>query len=406
MVRRFLSSLPLTDRITFSYEMWAAAAYGVFAGLGLPLITIMARKIGISVEGIMVMTTMQFVGAIFGILAGRLSDRLPPMSVYAWPTAVSRALIALLAFTRTPVGFFTVASLFYLVANLVGPPFARIMRSNYSDKNRARLMSILRIGVCVINTAVSAFVVLAIADETVYRWLFPVAAVFGMLSVVIFSRIKVRKIPGLPHKSAPVSFRGSVSVVGKNTAFVLFMGILMLCAGPDKLLIPIEPFRFSDELGITYRQVFILNLITTFFSIVGYYAWAKTLKRSNPFAVVFIVTILGAARTAVIAAAAQVPHLMPSAVFLGLANAGWDIAPLFCIIALADPENFSLYFGFHTTLVGIRGLVGPAVGTLLHSSGAMSASGIYWIVTVLTLAGGFSLAWFTRRLKRQSIITR
>lgn len=400
MLKRFLSKLPLTDRITFSIEMWASAFYGVFAGLALPLIPIMARKIGIGAEGIAVMITMQFVGSIFGVFVGHLSDTMPKMPLVVWPLVISRSIVALLAVFHTPAGFFVIASLFYLIANLSGPPFASIMRSNYGNENRSRLLSLLRIEVMVIAAVFSTLASVFLSDEKIFKWLFPVAAVFGVISTLIFGRIKVRRIPGLPHKSAPVSFRASLAVAGKNAAFMLFMGILMLCAAPDKLAIPIEPIKFVDELGIDYRQTtFILGTVVSAFSVAGYYLWAKALKRVSPFTVVSIITFLGAGRTAVIAAATHVMHLIPASIFLGLTNAGWDLAPLFCVIAIADPENFSLYFGFHTTLIGIRGVAGPAIGTLLFSTGAMSASAIFWMIAAFTAAGGIALAWFSRRLR-------
>ncbi len=400
MLKRFLSRLPLTDRITFSFEMWAALFYGIFAGLALPLVPIMARRIGIGAEGIAIITTMQFVGAVFGILAGHLTDRMPVMRLYAWPTAVGRALIAFLALFHTPTGFFIVACLYYLVVNLVGPPFARIMRSNYSDQNRGRLMGILRIEVMIIAAGCSSLVALFLSNDAAFKWLFPAAAVFGVLSTVTFGRIKVRRIPGMAERREPVSFRSSLSVAGRDIAFMLFMGILMLCAGPDKLAIPLEPIKFVDELGIDYRQTsFILGAVVSVFSIIGYYLCTKALKKVSPFTVVAVITILGAARTAVIAGATQVPHLVPASIFLGLTNAGWDLAPLFCMIALAKPENFSLYFGFHTTLVGIRGVAGPAIGTLLYSTGAMSVSGVFWMISIIGAAGGLAMAWFAYTFK-------
>jgi hypothetical protein len=281
------------------------------------------------------------------------------------------------------------------------------MRSNYSDANRSRLMGVLRIEAMAISAVCSVLVSPFLASDAAFRLLFPISGLAGALSALVFGRIKVRKIPGLERKSVPVTFRASLAVVGKNAAFILFMGILMLCAGPEKLTLPIEPIRFVDELGIDYRQTtFILGGVVSVFGIIGYYLWARMLKRRSPFAILAIVTLLGAARTAVIAAATDILHLIPASAFLGLINAGWDLAPLFCIIALAEPENFALYFGFHTTLVGIRGVAGPAIGTLLFSTGAMSAPAIFWMVSAFTAAGGIALAWFSRRLKRRPFITR
>jgi hypothetical protein len=329
------------------------------------------------------------------------------MPFVVWPAVVSRGILVLLAFVHEPTGFFVVSSLFYLVANLNGPAYAGIMLSNYGNENRGRLMGALRIEVMAIAAVCSSLAALFLANEAVFRWLFPVAGAFGVLGSLIFGRIKVRRIPGFSRTSAPISLRASLAIVGKNAAFLLFMGILLLCAGPDKLAVSIEPIRFVDELGIDYRGTsFILGTVVSVFSIIGYYLWARALRRMSPFAIVSIVALLGAARTAVIAAAVTLAWLIPAGALLGLANAGWDLAPLFCVIALADPVNFSLYFGFHTTLVGVRGVIGPAIGTLLYSTGALSASGIFWMISGLTAAGGLAMAWFSRRLKARPSMAR
>jgi hypothetical protein len=62
MLKGYLSRLPLTDRITFSRELWSGTFYGILTGIALPLVTIMARKIGVSTRAITAMVTMQFLG--------------------------------------------------------------------------------------------------------------------------------------------------------------------------------------------------------------------------------------------------------------------------------------------------------------------------------------------------------
>ena len=74
-LRVYFARLPLTDRITFSKEMQSSIAYGIFAGLALPLLPIVARTIGMSPAGITAMVTMQFIGSLFGIVVGRLVPR-------------------------------------------------------------------------------------------------------------------------------------------------------------------------------------------------------------------------------------------------------------------------------------------------------------------------------------------
>ena len=181
MLKGFLSRLPLTDRITFSRELVSGALYGVFVGIALPLVPIMARKIGMSTAAITAMVTMQFVGALFGVLLGHVAARRAKMPFVLWPNVVARGLIGLLAFARSPVFFLVVASAYNLLVNLTAPGYASIMRSNYSDAHRGRLMGNIRVLITIVAAVFSlaAGIVLA-RHEDIVRWLFPIAAVFGV----------------------------------------------------------------------------------------------------------------------------------------------------------------------------------------------------------------------------------
>lgn len=398
MLKTYFARLPLTDRITFAKELWAAVCYGAFVGLALPLIPIVARRIGMSPEGITAMVTMQFVGALFGVLLGHLADRRAKMPFVLWPSLIARALIGLLFIARTPVSYLIVVSLFNLMVNLGAPAYSSIMRTNYSDAYRGRLMGNIRIVIMTVSTILSACAAILLGvSEAIVRWLFLAAAVFGMLSALIFSRIRVRREPAFPT-SAPMSFVGSFRTVTRNAPFLLFMGILFLCATPDKLAVPLEPIWLVDFLRLGYSEAsLLLGTIVSMAGIAGYYLWAKALKRFNSFSVLAAVVFLFALRFASLGLARTSAQLLPMAILSGIVNAGWDLVPIFCIIALADKSNFSMYIGFNTTCFGIRGLIGPSIGTFLYSSGTLPLGGIFLMISMLLGVGGTSLWVFSRK---------
>jgi len=242
-----------------------------------------------------------------------------------------------------------------------------------------------------------------VRNEMLVQWLFPVAAAFGVTSSLAFNRIRVRKGPVLTAPAAgasfAVSFRSSLAVVRRNVPFLLFMGILIVCATPDKMSIPLEPIWLVDHLKIGYGDTsFLLGTVTSVASIVGYYAWARALRRMNSFTVLTGVVVVFAARYAAIALARSVNGLIPMSILTGIANAGWDLVPLFCMIAVADAESFSLSFGIHTTLFGIRGLVGPSIGTLLYSRGVLSLPGIFGLIAGVIGLGAVLMALFARSM--------
>jgi predicted MFS family arabinose efflux permease len=394
----FLSRLPLTDRITFFRELWSGSFYGVFAGIALPLVPIMARKIGMSPEAITAMLTMQFVGALSGVVLGHLAERRPKMPFVMWPNLAARSAVALLAFARHPTAFLVIASLFYFLLNVTGPAYSSIMRTNYSHANRGRLMGNIRIIIMIVSGAVSAAAGLAlIRNEEVVRWLFLVAGVFGVFSSLTFATIKVRRDPLSPSLAVPRPRGSPLRILAANRPLLVFLGVLVLCATPDKLSVPLEPLWMVDVLHIDYAQAsFVLGTVLYGASVAGYYIWARALKRTNSFTLLAVIVFVFAARYAAMALARTGSQLIPMSILSGLANAGWDLVPLFCILDLADAGSFTLAFGLHTTLFGIRGMIGPTLGTLLYSAG-VPLNVIFLGIAAVIAMGGVMMLRFGRR---------
>ena len=400
MLKGYLARLPLTDRITFSRELWSGTFYGIFAGIALPLVTIMARKIGMTTAAITAMVTMQFVGALFGVVLGHVAARRAKMPFVLWPNVAARGLVGLLAFARSPVFFLVIASLFFLLLNFSAPGYASIMRTNYSDPYRGRLMGNIRVLVTIVAALFSAASgIVLVRNEQIVRWLFLVAAAFGVAASFTFATIKVRRVPEQREGPRVSLARSGFRLLAGNRRLMIFFGVLFLCATPDKLAVPLEPVWMVDVLHISYGQAsFMLGSVVSLGSVAGYFIWARALKRTSSFTLLSFVSLVYACRFAAMALARTGGQLLPMSIFSGLANAGWDLVPLFCMITLSDPASFSLAIGVHTTLFGIRGLAGPWIGTLLYSSGALSLSAIFWLIAGLLAFGAVMMMLFARRV--------
>ncbi len=400
----YFARLPLTDRITFSKELQSAVCYGIFAGLALPLLPIVARTIGMSPAGITAMVTMQFVGSLFGIVVGRLVDRLPKMPFAVWPSLIARASLVCLAFVRTPGPYLVIVSFFYLLMNLNGPAYSSIMRTNYSDANRGRLMGNIRVVVVIVSGVFSAVGgLILVRNDHLVRWLFLVASACGVLANLAFSRIRVRRAPDLPASAPELPLKESLRIVRRNTPFMMYNALMFLCAFPDKLSIPLEPIWLVDDLHLDYAGAsFLLGTIVAVVSIGGYVLWARALRRWNSFAVLGLVVMAFAGRFVALGLARTPTQLIPMSIFSGLSNAGWDLVPIFCMIQVADPANFSLYIGLNTTLFGIRGLIGPSIGTFLYSSGLLPITGVFLLIGALIASGGVLLILYSGRLARDA----
>jgi predicted MFS family arabinose efflux permease len=406
MLRAYFSRLPLTDRVTHWWDLWASLAYGFFSGGCLTFLSIAARRVGVSGAGMALMLTMPYVGALSGILLGHLAERHGPMPFYLWPTLASRVALLALPLAKGPGGFLAVASAFHLLANLGSPSYASMMRSNFSDERRGRLMGNARVLIVAVAAGTSWAAGAALERwPDAWRWLFAAAAGIGIVSTLLFGRIRPRRwVPvGKPASGPPAraSLGASLGGLRHDGAFVGFLVIVFVCALPSKLAAALEPIRFVDELKIGWQDSgFVLGTVVSLVSVAGYLAWPRLLERFDPFTLLALVTALMATRFGVIAAATHPLHLIPASVLAGLTGGGWELVCLFCILRLADSDHFPLAMGLHTTLVGVRGLFGPGLGTWLYASNVLSLPAIFWLLAAVTLVGAAGLLWYAIRLRR------
>jgi MFS family permease len=414
MWKRYLSRLPPTDRATFVRDLPSGVLWGAGSGLVVPLVSVIARKLGMPTEIMAVMLAMPFAGSLFSMYIGHFTERRPKMPLVVWPGVLGRGLFLLVPFVRGPTGFFLIVSLFYLVISVMGPAYAAIMRSNYTDANRGRLMGDIRVAMMLVS-AISSWAggaILQAAPES-YRWLFPTAGVLGVLSLLVFGRIPVSRDragsggpPGSAHAPAEAhggtAFLSSLRHVGRDRDFLLFLGALFLCAFPDKMLVPLEPIRLVDELGVDYHSAgLILGTASSVAGIAGYWFWGRISRRGRPLGLFVAILAVMALRLPFFAMAGVPVHLIPWSVLGGFSGAGFDILLLLVILRLAAPERFTLSYGMNSTLVGVRGILGPILGTVLYANGLLTIAQVAWLATALTFAGIGCMALLDYSIRRR-----
>ena len=69
MLRAYFSRLPLTDRVTHWWDLWAGLATGVCNGGCIAFLSIAARRAGVSDAGMALMLTMPYLGALLMLAA-------------------------------------------------------------------------------------------------------------------------------------------------------------------------------------------------------------------------------------------------------------------------------------------------------------------------------------------------
>ncbi len=425
---RFLSRYSSEDRLTLSFDMPAAACVGVFNGLAVTFAGIIGRKIGLDSQMLAVLAISAYVGLFLNLWIGHLSSK---GHVEAWvliPGLVSRFLVAFALIGVSPWFYLGIMSVFNVVTNLSGPAYTSIMRTNYSDRHRGELMGYVRV-ILQVTTALSAAFAGWLMEVVPgsQHWLFPIASAFGIASSLLFFRVKVRPRTaqkGVAEDLVPrgrdagrdaaladvagradvagqkdaesAGFFDSLAELARDRPFMIYMAIYFVIGLPDKIVTPLEPIRFVDELGMSYAEAGIVQGTLPFVgALIGYLVYAKASKRTNPFLALIVAALLSSTRFLNTALAGSAMQLAPGAFLNGISNAGWDLIPVFSIMLFARGNKLGFYFGFHGMLIGLRGLVGPILGTWLYSGLGLRISTIYAIAFGIELVGtGFLVPYY------------
>lgn len=306
----------------------------------------------------------------------------------------------------------TTSGLFFLLASVIGTRVCytgivtlrtTVWQANYPRANRtmvagkiATVQSLVLVGV-----AFGIGQVMDINDQS-FRWVYPVAASFGLLGAWIYSRVRVKN-----HKSLLEQERNSadqVSILPWKTfsllkedipfakymscQFVLGVGNLMLTA--PLVVILADQFKL-DYLG----EILIMTIIPIMMIPLSTPLWAKLLNRTHILSFRSIHSwffVVSSVCMGLSISANYVTGLWIGAAIRGIAFGGGVLAWNLGHQDYASVEQSGRYMGLHVTLTGIRGLLAPAAGmglyTLLHSNGMTSGPVVFYVGAGLSALGG------------------
>ncbi len=72
-LERYFRGYPLSDRANIVYDGRAAACYGLFSGLALPLVGVIGRRMGMSPSMLALLMMSQFVGLVLNLWFGHVA---------------------------------------------------------------------------------------------------------------------------------------------------------------------------------------------------------------------------------------------------------------------------------------------------------------------------------------------
>jgi len=283
------------------------------------------------------------------------------------------------------------AIIYFMFLSLTGPAYNKIVQDVYPIGQRGKTMAVVRLGftfTLLIFSPIAGWLL----DQIGYSYLFPLGAVFGIGSVMALARMRIPE--GKNVSSGKRTQRSAWKILLQEKELWVYWLVLVIFGLGALIPITLIPIIQVDILKLTYSQIGLLTLaqnITWFF---GFYLSGRMVDR------------IGGLKTTQIGIFIHIIILLP---YLW-ARSGWGLIPAFLasglasaliemgfmngLMQLSKPDEIIHTSSIQSTVIGIRGLVGPYIGVWLAQIG-LSANAIIWISTVLLLVSFLLMFRFT-----------
>jgi Na+/melibiose symporter-like transporter len=256
-------------------------------------------------------------------------------------------------------------------------------------------MSFVRIGMtlAILVTTPLAGWLLDIFDHTV---VLPIIAIFGIISTLVFMRLKVDDAPiQVSGTQTKPTVREIVSEISKNRSFMLFL-ILNTLFGVGTLIgAPLYAVVQVNRLGLSYSEVGYLGLLQSITWLLGYFFWGNLVDKKGPIFVLVISMFCGALLPLGFMLADSFWWLVPAFIAQGLLLGGFDLGFTNTAMNLANRSRLEAYFASIHLVGGIRGIIVPLTTPVLISMQVSESTifglGVGFILVSMLLAIGIKI---------------
>ena len=278
-----------------------------------------------------------------------------------------------------------------------------IWQANYPRESRANIAG----KIATVQALVLASVGIGVGEamnqnEDAFRWVFPLAASFGIIGAWIYSKMSVdghrqllkdeRASPHLasvlPWKTFHLLLEDRPFAKYMSCQFIFGLGNLMLTA---PLVIILNKQYEMGYLG----SILIVTTVPILFVPLSVPFWSRLLDNMHVLTFRAIHSwffVLASICFAVSVATGSVVGLWIAASIRGIGFGGGVLAWNLGHQDYAPVEQSGRYMGLHVTLTGIRGLIAPAIGMFLYTyfqnQGEVGGPTVFIVGAVLSSIGG------------------
>ncbi len=350
----------------YSIDSRAFVFYGLFGGMVIPFISVVARKIGISSMGVTLITSLAMGSNLLTLVWIELLKNFSSFSLVMYAGIISRALFFLFLFYVSGPFYLIIVTLFYLISSISIPASVNLTRMIYPDEYRGRMMGYGRTEMA-IAWILSSTIAGKMMDHISFRYVYAIGAFFGVLAFLFYFPMRKFIKEEIIVKKVKFAIFSTFKDVFRDKHY-LYVNTLIFIAGFFNVIsFPLYPLYMVDILKLSNLEVGILSSIFSLVWSLSYFFSGRFLDKKGPVILLAINFLVSTIRPLSYLFAQNVYYLIPAAIIQGFAWASFDIAWIQLVIRFApNQEMLPKYSAAFTALIGIRGLIAPFFGTFLY----------------------------------------
>ncbi len=390
--RTLFGRLPESVRYNVRVEVIASVVYGLFFAGCLSFVPVVLRRLGASTGELAAYVTLSYLGLLLAPLTMPLLRNFSPLRLASGLWIIGRAFLLLTAFITQSVWMLVLTAIYWLAESLPGPAYARIMQQAYPAVYRGRAMSGIRVW-----AALSVLIATPLAgwalDRVGYQVLFPIAAIFGVLSIVIFARLRIDAPPDPPGKTYGLA--GLLPILRRDRTFLIYL-LALACYGFGGVMpLPLYPVIQVSRLQLSYTEIGYLGLAQSLCWMLGFLVWGRLLDSRGPLWVLRLSMGIAALVPFTYIWADSAWMLLPAFIAQGVLQGGFELGATNSAMYLAGSEHVVEYTALQTAMIGLRGMIAPFIGAALLGLG-VSENSVFALGTTLVLISCV-IVWRIRR---------
>jgi MFS family permease len=361
-----IGRLPAELRRNLWIETTAAIAYGVFFATALAFMPVVLRRLGASSTLLAIYTAQTYLGSVLSTLGLLLMRRRRPLTFATTCWLLSRSLLLATLLIAQAGWLLVLMAAFWLLEAFPGPAYARIVQAIYPPRYRGRALAITRVGMVLALLIVTPLAGLGL-DTLGYQVLFPLAGLVGVLSTLIFSRLRVDEGALPPPQARSL---GSIwRILGQNRRFARHLFGFSVYGLGFLMGVPLFPIVQVDRLQLSSTTLGYLGLVQSLCWLLGNVLWGRMVDRYGGLWVLRQNVAIAMLVPLSYVWAFNAWMLLPAFIAQGIISAGVDLGLISTSIELADPDSVAEYSALQATIIGLRGMLAPFVGVALLGLG-------------------------------------